>query len=296
MSHLHRRPLHWVFKVGNRNATINFYRDVLGMTVLRHEEFDEGCEATCNGPYNSKWSKTMIGYGHEDTNFVIELTYNYGIGGYKLGNDFRGISIESDDAINSIKKSGYKINSEKDGVINVSSPDGHNYFVTNSRDKGESDVTKVSVNVSNLDQSLNYWRNTLGMSVYDQKSSSAVLGFGRFDCKLEIVATGSEIIHDTAIGRIAFGCPRSDQVLIRDAVKAINGKILNDLVELPTPGKATVRVLILVDPDGYEICFVGDEEYRLLSQIDPKGNELLNKSMEADKSDEWFASKGLKKN
>jgi hypothetical protein len=36
------------------------------------------CEAACNGPYDGKWSKTMIGYGDEDTQFVLELTYNYG--------------------------------------------------------------------------------------------------------------------------------------------------------------------------------------------------------------------------
>ena len=45
--------------------------------VLRHEEFEEGCAATCNGPYNGKWSKTMVGYGPEANHFVVELTYNY---------------------------------------------------------------------------------------------------------------------------------------------------------------------------------------------------------------------------
>ncbi len=29
-----RRPLHYVFKVADRTATIKFYRDVLGMKVL----------------------------------------------------------------------------------------------------------------------------------------------------------------------------------------------------------------------------------------------------------------------
>lgn len=303
MSHLTRRALHWVFKVANRNDTIHFYRDVLGMTVLRHEEFEEGCEATCNGPYNGKWSKTMIGYGHEDTNFVIELTYNYEVSDYKLGNDFGGILIKSDKAVKAIKSSSYKIKAEKDGVLNVASPDGHDYFVTKSANQnwngvGTDEVIKVSVNVSSIDQSLNYWRNVLGMSVYHQSTNSVVLGFGSNQCKLELNQLPSSnpvVNHDTAIGRIAFGCPRSDQLLIRNLVKAANGVILNDLVELPTPGKATVCVLILTDPDGYEICFVGDEEYRLLSQIDPNGNQLLNESMDKDKSNEWFASKGLKK-
>jgi hypothetical protein len=48
------------------------------MHVHRHEEFASGCEATCNGPYGGAWSKTMIGYKKEDTNFALELTYNYG--------------------------------------------------------------------------------------------------------------------------------------------------------------------------------------------------------------------------
>ena len=31
----------------------------------------------------------MVGYGAEDNHFVVELTYNYGIGEYALGNDFQ---------------------------------------------------------------------------------------------------------------------------------------------------------------------------------------------------------------
>ncbi len=40
-------------------------------------------------PYDGRWSKTMIGYGKEQSYFVLELTYNYGIKSYKLGNDFQ---------------------------------------------------------------------------------------------------------------------------------------------------------------------------------------------------------------
>ena len=72
------RALHWVFKVGDRTAEVGFLRDTLGMRVLRHEEFAEGCAAACNGPYAGRWSKTMVGFGPEDSHFVLELTYNYG--------------------------------------------------------------------------------------------------------------------------------------------------------------------------------------------------------------------------
>jgi len=82
------RALHYVFRIGDRQKSYDFYTKTLLMNVLRHEEFGEGCTATCNGPYAGRWSKTMIGYGHEDKHFVLELTYNYGIGSYELGNDY----------------------------------------------------------------------------------------------------------------------------------------------------------------------------------------------------------------
>lgn len=41
-----------------------------------------------SSPYDGKWSKTMVGFGPEDDHFVAELTYNYGVGEYHLGNDF----------------------------------------------------------------------------------------------------------------------------------------------------------------------------------------------------------------
>lgn len=45
------------------------------------------CMNICS-PYDGKWSKTMVGFGPEDHHFVAELTYNYGVGEYRLGNDF----------------------------------------------------------------------------------------------------------------------------------------------------------------------------------------------------------------
>ncbi|KHJ91635.1 hypothetical protein OESDEN_08499 [Oesophagostomum dentatum] len=43
------RALHYVLKVGNRKAAYEFFTDVLRMKALRHEEYEEGCKASCNG-------------------------------------------------------------------------------------------------------------------------------------------------------------------------------------------------------------------------------------------------------
>lgn len=53
-------------------------------------------------------------------------------------------------------------------------------------------------------------------------------------------------------------------------------------------------IIFLLLQDGHEICFVGDEGFRELSQVDLKADKLLNEAMEKDKSDEWFAKKGGK--
>lgn len=45
----------------------------------------------------------MVGYGPEDKHFVVELTYNYGIGTYKLGNDFMVIFVTNVTILSYIK-------------------------------------------------------------------------------------------------------------------------------------------------------------------------------------------------
>jgi hypothetical protein len=49
------KALHWVLRVGNLKKSMEFYENVIGLRVLRHEEFSSGCEATCNGPYGGAW-------------------------------------------------------------------------------------------------------------------------------------------------------------------------------------------------------------------------------------------------
>ncbi|XP_042686139.1 glyoxalase domain-containing protein 4 isoform X2 [Centrocercus urophasianus] len=251
-----RRALHFVFKVGDRARTARFYRELLGMSVLRHEEFDEGCKASCNGPYDGKWSKTMVGYGPEDDHFVAELTYNYGIGEYRLGNDFLGITLVSSQAVSNAKKMGWPLKEVTAGVFETEAPGGYKFYL---EDKG-------------------------------QKKQDPVL-----KCKLELKAVGGAVDHGTAFGRIAFSCAKEELPSIEALMKKENQKILTPLVSLDTPGKATVQVVILADPDGHEICFVGDEAFRDLSKVDPNGDKLLDDAMAADKSDTWFAARNMKK-
>lgn len=95
---------------------------------------------------------------------------------------------------------------------------------------------------------------------------------------------GEPVNRAKAYGRIAFSCPYNEQETINKVIEEHKQTILTPLITLDTPGKATVRVIILADPDGHEICFVDDEGFRQLSQVDPKGDELLDRYIRLDKS------------
>ncbi|KAJ7995575.1 hypothetical protein DPEC_G00246010 [Dallia pectoralis] len=286
-----KRALHFVFKVGDRSKTATFFRDVLGMKILRHEEFEEGCKATCNGPYDGKWSKTMVGFGPEEDHFVAELTYNYGVGEYRLGNDFMGLTLQSSQSVSNAKKLGWPLTEIDEALYLAEAPGGYRFYLVDKERPPNDPVQKVCLAVSDLQKSTHYWSSLLGMKVMErnEEKKTVLMGFSDTQCKLELHDIGVTVDHGTAFGRIAFSCPCDQLSELEALMKKEQQKILTPLVSLDTPGKATVEVVILADSDGHEICFVGDEAFRKLSKMDPMANALLDKAMAEDKSDEWFA-------
>ena len=86
------RILHTMLRVGNLQASIDFYTQILGMKLLR--TFDRPEE---------KYTLAFIGYEDESKSAVIELTYNYGKNQYDLGDGFGHIAIEVDDCFQACK-------------------------------------------------------------------------------------------------------------------------------------------------------------------------------------------------
>ena len=99
------RVLHWVIRVSNLEATTNFTTQCLGMVVLRHEENAEPCPLTCNGVFDTPWSKTMVGYGPENTHYALELTYNYGVESYEKGGGLQTFTINVEDGPDGVAES-----------------------------------------------------------------------------------------------------------------------------------------------------------------------------------------------
>ncbi len=76
------RILHTMLRVGDLEKSIAFYTKVLGMTELRRNEYPDG-----------KFTLAFLGYGDEASNTVLELTYNWGVESYEIGNAFGHIAI-----------------------------------------------------------------------------------------------------------------------------------------------------------------------------------------------------------
>jgi lactoylglutathione lyase len=118
------RILHTMLRVGDLDRSIAFYTNILGMKVLRREEYPDG-----------QFTLAFVGYGDEQNNTVLELTYNWGTASYNLGNGFGHIAIEVDDAwqaCEDVKKAGGKVVREagpmKHGatvIAFIEDPDGY---------------------------------------------------------------------------------------------------------------------------------------------------------------------------
>jgi lactoylglutathione lyase len=113
-----------MLRTGDLDRSIAFYTDVLGMKLLRRKDYPDG-----------EFTLAFVGYGDESDATVIELTYNWGVDSYDLGNGYGHIAIEVADvyrAADEIKARGGKILREA-GPMNagttiiafVEDPDGY---------------------------------------------------------------------------------------------------------------------------------------------------------------------------
>ncbi len=81
------RIMHTMIRVGDLDKSIAFYTDVLGMKLLRRNDFPGG-----------KFTLVFVGYHDEAEGAVLELTHNWGIEKYDLGTGYGHVALEVDDA------------------------------------------------------------------------------------------------------------------------------------------------------------------------------------------------------
>jgi lactoylglutathione lyase len=118
------KMLHTMLRVGDLDQSIAFYCDILGMELLRRKDYPSG-----------EFTLAFVGYGSEQDNTVIELTYNWGVSEYDLGQGYGHIALGVEDIYGTcdrIKAQGGKVSREpgpmKHGstvIAFIEDPDGY---------------------------------------------------------------------------------------------------------------------------------------------------------------------------
>lgn len=118
------RILHTMLRVGDLEKSLDFYTRVLGMTLLRRQDYPDG-----------RFTLAFVGYGPEDTYPALELTHNWDTAKYELGSAYGHIALGVSDihaTANAIRQAGGKVVREpgpmKHGttvIAFVEDPDGY---------------------------------------------------------------------------------------------------------------------------------------------------------------------------
>jgi lactoylglutathione lyase len=118
------RILHTMIRVGDLDRSIDFYTNVLGMRVLRRQDYPEG-----------RFTLAFVGFGDEDKEAVLELTHNWDTKAYDLGSGYGHVALEVEDAYKAcdeVRKRGGRVTREagpmKHGttvIAFVEDPDGY---------------------------------------------------------------------------------------------------------------------------------------------------------------------------
>ncbi len=118
------RLLHTMLRVGDLPRSIDFYTQVMGMTLLRQTE-----------NASQHYSLAFLGYGRNPEHAELELTYNHGVAAYELGSAYGHIAIGVPDvaaACDKIRHGGGQVTREagpvKGGttvIAFITDPDGY---------------------------------------------------------------------------------------------------------------------------------------------------------------------------
>ncbi|MGV3344190.1 lactoylglutathione lyase [Enterobacteriaceae bacterium LUAb1] len=129
------RLLHTMLRVGNLDRSVDFYTRILGMRLLRKSE---------NTEY--QYTLAFVGYTEESEGAVIELTCNWGVDRYELGNAYGHIALGVEDiaaTCERIRQGGGKITREagpvKGGttvIAFVEDPDGYKIELIENKQAG----------------------------------------------------------------------------------------------------------------------------------------------------------------
>jgi len=188
------------------------------------------------------------------------------------------------DIISRAKNHGMKVEQTDEGTFLTMPHDGYKFLIVDSpvvpeHQNPTDPFLHVSLHVSNLKNSVEYYRDALGFTVFKDHSSDAshprvIIGFTTSkSLKLELVQlkNGEYVDHAKAIGRIATETEDNAQANVEHNVMITTGgtrdRIVHGPFALPPHNE---KVIIVRDPDDYELCFVEASGYKKCTEAGTK--------------------------
>ncbi|GLT83291.1 hypothetical protein SLE2022_015880 [Rubroshorea leprosula] len=258
-----RRFLNVMCRVRNLDRSIKFYTECFGMKLLRKLDIPE------------KYSNAFLGFGPGKTNFVVELTYNYGVTSYDIGTGFGHFAIATPGVyklVEEIRAKGGNVTREPrpvEGGSNViafvKDPDGYTFELI-QRENTPEPLCQVMLRVGDLERSIKFYEKALGMRVVkkvdrpEYKYTIAMLGYAE-----EEKTTVLELTYNYGVTKYTKGNAYAQVAISTDDVyksaevvdlvtKEHGGEIIRQ------PGINT-KVTSFLDPDGWKTVLVDNEDF-----------------------------------
>ncbi|CAK8531103.1 unnamed protein product [Lathyrus sativus] len=263
-----RRFLHAVYRVGDLDRTIKFYTEALGMKLLRKRDVPE-----------ERYANAFLGFGSEQTNFVVELTYNYGVTSYDIGTGFGHFAIATPDVykfVEGVRAKGGIVTREPGPVSGgstviafVKDPDGYIFEILERASTPEP-LCQVMLRVGDLERSIKFYEKTLGLKLVKKvdrpqyKYTLAMLGYAEEHETIVLELTYNygvtEYTKGNAYAQVAIGTDdvyKSAEV-VNIVTQELGGKIARQ--PGPIPGLNT-KITSFLDPDGWKTVLVDNQDF-----------------------------------
>ncbi|XP_022994208.1 LOW QUALITY PROTEIN: lactoylglutathione lyase GLX1 [Cucurbita maxima] len=266
------RPfLRAVYRVSDLDRTIEFYTECFGMKLLRIRDVPE-----------AKCTRAFMGFGSEQSSFVLELNYSYGVTSYDIGAGFGHFAIASQDVYKMVEnvrvkgagagavvRESFEVKGFSIVLAFVKDPDGY-IFELIQRGPTPQPLCQVMLRVGDLERSINFYEKALGMRVLtrieslEHKYAIAMMGYAD-----ELETTVLELTYNHGVTQHSKGNGYSQVAIGTDKVNK-SAEVLNLIIQ-ELGGKITqqpslvhqfkAKITTFLDPDGWQIVLVDNEDY-----------------------------------
>ncbi|KAK3423986.1 hypothetical protein EUGRSUZ_F00747 [Eucalyptus grandis] len=263
------RFLNAVIRVGDLNRTVEFYKKCFGMQLLSQKDFpEENC------------SKAIVGFGPQESHFVLELIYIYGVEKYEVGTAWGHFGIAAQNIypiVEKVRQLGGVVTKEpgkNEGGSQVyafvEDPNGYSFELL-QRGPTPEPLCQIMLQVTDLDRATSFYEKALGMNIlfkYDSPQHQfaiAMVGYGsdqtqttvlelKYDYNVTELTAGNAYVH------VAIGT--SDVYKSAAAVAQITQELGGKIVHPPGPNPLTgTKTTSFLDLDGMKTVLVDNEEY-----------------------------------